>query len=364
LVPDRLNEPPGWRRWLVAVLRDDSGLACEGALAALEGRAGQVHADLLTWSEQQVDRATELRRQGRALATAEPTSTADYLGAIIATRGKEIEARLLQALAVLGAPEASGLIRRCLHAPDPEIRAQAIEALDALGDPGLTRGVVALLERDIDEAPAGDTGVMVAATALRHDQDPWVRALALRTLSEHLEASRHALAVQVRDDPDDLVRSMVEVKEATPMPEPRPMASNVDRMLVLRHVPLFASLAPEDLQRVAAGAIERNWTEDEVLMTEGDVGDELVVIVEGRVRVVHREDGQPEREIRTYGEGDHIGELAVLREAPRAATVVADAGGVRGLSISGAAVQALLRERPEAAMAMLATLAERISAQG
>jgi CRP-like cAMP-binding protein len=80
------------------------------------------------------------------------------------------------------------------------------------------------------------------------------------------------------------------------------------------------------------------------------------------VRVV-REDGGKERLIRTYGAGEHIGELAVLREQPRAATVVAKEPGVRGLVIDGEGLRAMLRERPEAAMAMLATLAERISAQ-
>jgi CRP-like cAMP-binding protein len=133
-------------------------------------------------------------------------------------------------------------------------------------------------------------------------------------------------------------------------------------MLVLRRVPLFSALEPEDLQRVAVAATEQSWGEGEVLIAEGDIADELVVIVEGAVRVVHRA-GEAEQYIRTFGEGDHIGELAVLREAPRAASVIADPGGVRGLVIDGQAVQALLRERPDAAMAMLATLAERISQQ-
>jgi CRP-like cAMP-binding protein len=136
----------------------------------------------------------------------------------------------------------------------------------------------------------------------------------------------------------------------------------MDRMLVLRRVPLFAALDPEDLQRVAALAIERRWGSGEALMVEGDVGSELVVLVEGDVRVVHVDEGT-EHLVRRYGPGDHIGELAVLRARPRAASVLAEDPGVRGLVIGGEAIRALLRERPEAAMAMLATLADRISQQ-
>ena len=55
--------------------------------------------------------------------------------------------------------------------------------------------------------------------------------------------------------------------------------------------------------------------------------------------------------------------LAVLRERPRAATVVAETDPVRGLVVSGEGLTSILRERPEAAMAMLATLAERLSQQ-
>jgi CRP-like cAMP-binding protein len=68
------------------------------------------------------------------------------------------------------------------------------------------------------------------------------------------------------------------------------------------------------------------------------------------------------RTIRTYDEGEHFGELAVLLQQPRVASVVADTD-VRTLVIGGDGLTAILRERPEAAMAMLATLAERISRQ-
>ena len=126
-------------------------------------------------------------------------------------------------------------------------------------------------------------------------------------------------------------------------------------------VPLFNELDPEDLQRIAVSAQERLYPAGEALVREGDFGDELIVIVEGTVRVTKR-DGEGESLVRNYGAGDHIGELAVLRDRPRAASVVAEEN-VRGLCIGGEALRAILQERPEAAMAMLATLAERISNQ-
>jgi CRP-like cAMP-binding protein len=146
------------------------------------------------------------------------------------------------------------------------------------------------------------------------------------------------------------------------MPDTDRTLGEIDRMLFLRRVPLFAELVPEDLQRLAATATERLYAAGEALVREGDVGDELFVIVEGRVRVVRIEAGV-ERLLRTYEAGDHIGELAVLRDRPRAATVLAESDGVRALVIGGEGLRAILRERPEAAMAMLATLAERLSVQ-
>ena len=115
------------------------------------------------------------------------------------------------------------------------------------------------------------------------------------------------------------------------------------------------------IPRIAGAAVERWYPGGTALVREGELGDELVVIVEGTVQVVHDADGTS-RHIRDFGPGDHIGEMAVLREMPRAATVIAADDGVRGLVIAGEGLRAILRERPEAAMAMLASLADRLSA--
>ncbi len=252
-----------------------------------------------------------------------------FLVAVLAARERDLLRSLLGALAVLGAPEAPGLIRRCLSADDPEVRAQAIEALESLGDRQLAGRVVRILEdADRSDLPTRDA----VLERLAHDDDPWLRRLAQACQGEPVA---------------DATRSL----------------SDLETMLALRRVPLFEGLDPEDLQRIASTAVERVYVADEAIITEGDLGDELVVLLDGSVRVERLEPDGSTRFIRTYDAGEHIGELAVLRERPRVASVLAQADGVRGLIVSGSGLKAILRERPDAAMAMLATLAERLSRQ-
>ena len=77
---------------------------------------------------------TTLRASRRALGDGDP-GTAGYLVSVLRAREQAALTDLLGALAILGAPEASGLVRRCLGSTDPDIRAQAIEALESLGIP-------------------------------------------------------------------------------------------------------------------------------------------------------------------------------------------------------------------------------------
>jgi HEAT repeat protein len=374
-----LRHIPAAAQPLVASLDAASSRTATGILAALDGHGRAVRQPLVAWAARQVTRATELRRASSLLEAFDerprmggqvltPHSAAPLLRQVLRDRERGVETLLLSALGILGAPEATGLIRRCLRSPDPETRAQAIEALDSLGDGRLARAVVRLLDSDdemaaLDPASAGDA-VTAQIRRLAEDADPWVRALALRTLSEQPGADGRDILEQMRLDSDPVVRAFGAPGEEgdADVREGPGRSDDLERMLILRRVPLFEALAPEDLQRVATSASERAWLGGEALMREGELGDELIVIVEGSVQVSRRE-GDGERMLRTYGPGDHIGELAVLRERPRAATVVAEDPGVRGLVIGGAALQSILRERPDAAMAMLATLAERITRQ-
>ena len=135
--------------------------------------------------------------------------------------------------------------------------------------------------------------------------------------------------------------------------------STMERVLFLRQVPLFARLEPEDLQQIAELSVERVYEPGDPLVQEGDLGDELFVIVDGGVRVTKRSNGV-ERVLRHLSTGDHLGELAILREQPRSATATAEAKPVRVLALRGVALTAILEDRPAVSLAMLSSLAERL----
>ena len=323
---------------LIEVLRTGSDRAQDAALVAVGSHAAEVHDDLLTWADGQIQRAEGLHRAHASLRLLQSTAEhRDFLDAVIAQRARRAEDRAIAALVAVGAPAAGGLMRRSLRSSDQDARAQAIEALDSLGDRRLGRALSACLEA------ASDTGggdPLATLERLTQDGDHWIARLSrtVRQTTPPVEDAQHTMTGA----------------EGTP--------TELDTMLLLRRVPLFARLDPEDLQRLAMVAMERQYPDGTALMREGDPGDELVVIVEGGVRVVQATPDGEERFIRRYQAGEHIGELAVLRDRPRVASVIAE-GDVRGLVLGGDGLRAILRERPDAAMAMLATLAERISSQ-
>ena len=335
---DALRARPGVGPNLTGVLSTGSPRAVEAALGAVGGHASEVHDDLLTWARGQIGRAEELHRANSSLEELPVHSDeSGFLETVLTQRARGAEDRAIAALVAVGAPSAGGLMRRSLRSTDQETRAQAIEALDSLGDRGLGHALTACLEA-VGHRHGSDP--MATLVELTQDDDPWIATLS---------RSVHGAMVDVEGS-------------ETTMSEHDSTSNELRTMLLLRSIPLFAGLEPEDLQRIAAVATERDYPEGGTLMREGELDDELVLIVEGSVRVVHATDDGEERLIRRYQAGDHIGELAILRDRPRAATVIAESE-VHGLVLGGDGLRAILRERPEAAMAMLATLAERISTQ-
>jgi hypothetical protein len=92
----------------------------------------------------------------------------------------------------------------------------------------------------------------------------------------------------------------------------------VAELALLRSMPVFAGLSAPVLEGVARSLVPERVAADEVLIREGDPGDRYYAIAGGTFAVSR--DG---RELRTVGRADGVGEIALLRDVPRTATVVA-----------------------------------------
>jgi len=97
----------------------------------------------------------------------------------------------------------------------------------------------------------------------------------------------------------------------------------MERMYVdaLRKIPLFSNVDNQDLERIAAASVVRSFPKNSIVITEGDSSNSLYVILSGEVKVfVSDEDGKTNT-ISRYSAGDYFGELSLIDEEPRSASV-------------------------------------------
>lgn len=134
--------------------------------------------------------------------------------------------------------------------------------------------------------------------------------------------------------------------------------SILERILLLREIPIFADLSPEDLKLVAETAREEWYPQRTVIFNEGDEGDNVLLIVAGELEVFRMMNGTGQVFARR-GPGDFVGETAIIESAPRSAAL-RTLTDVRVLAIDGETFKGILRERPDVAFAVLRSLSRRL----
>jgi len=134
---------------------------------------------------------------------------------------------------------------------------------------------------------------------------------------------------------------------------PRPLRKDAKIELIAK-VPLFAGLAKQQLTRVASIADEIDLPEGKVLTRQGERGREFFILLEGEAEV--RRNG---RKLATRRAGEFFGEIALISDIPRVATVTATTP-VRALVIRDREFRALLERTPAIALDVLTAVAERL----
>jgi CRP-like cAMP-binding protein len=122
----------------------------------------------------------------------------------------------------------------------------------------------------------------------------------------------------------------------------------------LKRVPIFAGVRDKELGRLVKAMRDSRFNEGEVITTEGRSGVGFFLIEDGNATVSLR--GEI---VRTLGPGDHFGEIALIDEGPRSATVTASTD-LRCRGLAAWEFKSFVQEHPEVAWPLLETLASRL----
>jgi CRP/FNR family cyclic AMP-dependent transcriptional regulator len=127
-----------------------------------------------------------------------------------------------------------------------------------------------------------------------------------------------------------------------------------EKVELIKRVPLFADCSRGELEEIAQLADEIDLAEGKELTRLGEPGREFFVLLEGEANVT-----QNGNSINTLRAGDFFGEIALVEDTPRTATVTATTP-MRVLVITDRAFKKLLDEQPELQRKVLVALAERV----
>jgi CRP/FNR family cyclic AMP-dependent transcriptional regulator len=126
------------------------------------------------------------------------------------------------------------------------------------------------------------------------------------------------------------------------------------KVAALKRAPLFDGLSRKELTQLARVSEDLEIPAGRALCTEGDIGHEFFVIVDGKVEVTRNG-----KRVATRGGGEFVGEIALLEQTPRTATVTAKTP-LRVFVLTSQDFRTLINENPTVERKLLRALARRV----
>ncbi len=126
----------------------------------------------------------------------------------------------------------------------------------------------------------------------------------------------------------------------------------------LRRVPLFEELDDHTLGEIGNAAVEQRWEAGQEIVRQGDTGVGMFIVRSGKVEVVQEHQGKQEK-LRDLGPGEVFGDMALLDEFPRTATVRA-VEPTTCLGLTRWHFRGILESHPQIALKLLPILTKRL----
>ena len=130
---------------------------------------------------------------------------------------------------------------------------------------------------------------------------------------------------------------------------------------MLHKVYMFSELAPSDTEKLTAHCQTRTYPANAILITEGDETDSLYVIVEGEVKVFANDNHGKEVILNILGPGEYFGEIALVDDQPRSASVMTIAP-TKVMIISKGNFKRCLEENPDMSFNLIRALTKQVRA--
>jgi HEAT repeat protein len=240
-----------------------------------------------------------------------------FLAVAIKDYHERVLQKVLYILSCLGYARTVNLVTRVLATSDRRDLANAVEVLTSINHRRFIQPLIPLLEQRVSEQPENKI----------EPTPQWLRNKGYKILLEALESSDRwiktgasvALCVipsALLEDPDPIVQSVTKEIFPTANQLTCPVSTSMNRLLLLRNVPLFKNLSLDELFPIDQALEQKQVIAGETIYTEGSWGWHLYIIAEGKIQIVKDLDGQ-QQEIKQLTTGAYFGEIALFDEAPR-----------------------------------------------